>query len=56
MPGDNDPDCTGLPLGPPRHGEPHELNELLDSLKFNQVVIFVNFVQRVIALHKLLVE
>merc|ERR1712222_244818 len=33
-----------------------KLNDLLDALEFNQVVIFVKSVQRVIALDKLLVE
>merc|ERR1712039_149389 len=33
-----------------------KLNDLLDSLEFNQVVIFVKSVQRAIALDKLLVE
>merc|ERR1712176_58876 len=33
-----------------------KLNDLLDSLEFNQVVIFVKAVQRAIALDKLLVE
>merc|ERR1711972_547593 len=32
------------------------LNDLLDSLEFNQVVIFVKSVQRAVALDKLLVE
>merc|ERR1711964_387524 len=33
-----------------------KLNDLLDSLEFNQVVIFVKSVQRAIALDKLLTE
>merc|ERR1712072_260470 len=33
-----------------------KLNDLLDSLEFNQVVVFVKSVQRAIALDKLLVE